>query len=183
MVNGIHDNAADPRPHAHPSCPARLADADVLVVQIPHLSDRRQLFLPRKLVLDPDQFRLQTAPFLLVHESLPRQRRVGGRNLARRILGDPQHALVAAIGRKCRVRPLPEELAVAFVPTAGVRDASGAKFVLIAFNGKALRRNVHILSQRSGGFLVDGLVGGENVITTAPEGLKDGQKIRIKGQS
>ena len=71
----------------------------------------------------------------------------------------------------------------AFVPTAGLRDKDGAKFVLIAFNGKALRRGVHVLSQRSGGYLVDGLVGGENVITAAPAGLQDGQKIRIKGQS
>jgi hypothetical protein len=71
----------------------------------------------------------------------------------------------------------------AFVPTAALRDKDGAKFVLIAFNGKALRRDVHVLSQRSGGYLVDGLLGGENVITAAPAGLQDGQKIRIKGQS
>ena len=51
------------------------------------------------------------------------------------------------------------------------------------FKGRALMREVRIASQRSGGFLVDGLVGGENVITTAPQNLKDGQKIKIKGQS
>jgi HlyD family secretion protein len=70
-----------------------------------------------------------------------------------------------------------------FVPTAALRDKDGTKFVLIAFNGKALRRNVHVEGQRSGGYLVDSLVGGENVITTAPANLQDGQKIRIKGQS
>jgi HlyD family secretion protein len=70
-----------------------------------------------------------------------------------------------------------------FVPTAALRDKDGAKFVLIAFNGKALRREVHVQGQRSGGYLVDSLVGGENVITTAPANLQDGQKIRIKGQS
>jgi HlyD family secretion protein len=70
-----------------------------------------------------------------------------------------------------------------FVPTAAVRDKDGSKFVLIAFNGKALRRDVHVQGQRSGGYLVDSLVGGENVITTAPANLQDGQKIRIKGQS
>jgi HlyD family secretion protein len=69
------------------------------------------------------------------------------------------------------------------VPTAALRDKDGAKFVLIAFNGKALRRDVHVLGQRSGGYLVDSLVGGENVITSAPADLRDGQKIRIKGQS
>jgi HlyD family secretion protein len=70
-----------------------------------------------------------------------------------------------------------------FVPTAALRDKDGKKFVLLAFNGKALRRDVHVQGQRSGGFLVDSLVGGENVITAAPADLQDGQKIRIKGNS
>lgn len=70
-----------------------------------------------------------------------------------------------------------------FVPTAAVRDKDGKKFVLLAFNGKALRRDVHVQGQRSGGYLVDSLVGGENVITAGPADLQDGQKIRIKGQS
>src|ERR1700686_3950874 len=48
-----------------------------------------------------------------------------------------------------------------FVPTAAVRDKDGTKFVLLAFNGKALRRVVHVQGQRSGGYLVDSLVGGE----------------------
>jgi HlyD family secretion protein len=71
----------------------------------------------------------------------------------------------------------------AYVPTAALRDADGKKYVLIAFNDKAMRRVVKILSQRSGGALVSGLNGGESVITTAPESLKDGDKIKIKGQS
>jgi len=70
-----------------------------------------------------------------------------------------------------------------FVPTAALRDKDGSRYVFIAFNGKALRRDVHVQGQRSGGYLVDSLVGGENVITTAPANLEDGQKIRIKGQS
>jgi HlyD family secretion protein len=69
------------------------------------------------------------------------------------------------------------------VPTAALRDKDGKKFVLLAFNGKALRRDVHIQGQRSGGYLVDSLVGGESVITAGPADLQDGQKIRIKGQS
>jgi RND family efflux transporter MFP subunit len=71
----------------------------------------------------------------------------------------------------------------AFVPSAAVRDVGGNKFVLIAFDGKAMKRDVKIISQRSGGFLVNGLNGGEDVITTAPQTLKDGDKIKIKGQS
>jgi HlyD family secretion protein len=71
----------------------------------------------------------------------------------------------------------------AFVPASGLRDVDGKKFVFIAFNGKAMKREVKMLSQRSGGALVSGLNGGESVITTAPENLKDGDKIKIKGQS
>jgi HlyD family secretion protein len=70
-----------------------------------------------------------------------------------------------------------------FVPTAAMHDRDGKKFVLLAFNGKALRRDVHVQGQRSGGYLVDSLVGGESVITAGPADLHDGQKIRIKGQS
>ena len=70
-----------------------------------------------------------------------------------------------------------------FIPTAALRDQDGSKFVFIEFKGKALRRNVRVQGQRSGGYLVDSLVGGENVITTAPANLEDGQKVRIKGQS
>jgi HlyD family secretion protein len=71
----------------------------------------------------------------------------------------------------------------AYVPTAAIRDADGKKYVLIAFNGNAMKRDVKVLSQRSGGALVSGLNGGETVITTAPESLKDGDKIKVKGQS
>lgn len=70
-----------------------------------------------------------------------------------------------------------------FVPSAGIHDKDGKKIVLVAFNGKAVQREVHILSERSDGALVDGLVGGEDVITTAPSTLKDGDKIKIKGQA
>ena len=70
-----------------------------------------------------------------------------------------------------------------FVPSAAIRDRDGKKIVLIAYNGKAVSREVHITSQRADGALVDGLVGGENVISKAPTTLKDGDKIKIKGQS
>jgi HlyD family secretion protein len=70
-----------------------------------------------------------------------------------------------------------------FVPSTAIRDRDGKKIVLIAFNSRAVAREVHLLSQRSDGALVDGLVGGENVITSAPATLKDGDKIKIKGQA
>ena len=70
-----------------------------------------------------------------------------------------------------------------FVPTAAVHDGDGKKLVFVAFNGKAMSREVKVVSQRSGGVLVQGLNGGEDVITSAPQDLKDGDKIKIKGQS
>jgi HlyD family secretion protein len=71
----------------------------------------------------------------------------------------------------------------AFVPTQALRDKDGKKFVFIVLNGRTIRRDVNVLGPRSGGYLVDTLVGGESVITAGPADLKDGQKIRIKGQS
>ena len=71
----------------------------------------------------------------------------------------------------------------AFVPASAIRDNEGKKYVFIAFEGKAMRREVKVLSQRSTGALVSGLNGGESVIASPPEGLKDGDKIKVKGQS
>jgi HlyD family secretion protein len=71
----------------------------------------------------------------------------------------------------------------AFVPGAAVKDRDGKKVVFIAFNDKAVMKPVNVISTRSGGFVVSGLIGGENVITAGPADLKDGQKIIIKGQS
>lgn len=69
------------------------------------------------------------------------------------------------------------------VPTAAIHDRDGKKFVFLAFDGKAVAREVKIQAQRSGGVMVQGLNGGEDVITSAPQDLKDGEKIKIKGQS
>jgi HlyD family secretion protein len=76
-----------------------------------------------------------------------------------------------------------QEPSGAVVPTSAVRDRDGKKVVFLALNGKAVMKNVRILEQRNSGYLVDGPINGENVITNAPENLKDGQSIRIKGQS
>jgi HlyD family secretion protein len=71
----------------------------------------------------------------------------------------------------------------AVVSSSAVHDRNGKKIVLVAYNGRAVAREVHVLGQRGDGVLVDGLVGGENVITNGPQNLKDGDKIKIKGQS
>ena len=70
-----------------------------------------------------------------------------------------------------------------FVPSNAVRDHDGKKVVFLAFNNKALMREVHVVAQRSGGVLVQGLNGGEDVITAGAQNLQDGDKIKIKGQS
>ena len=70
-----------------------------------------------------------------------------------------------------------------YVPSTAIRDRDGKKIVLIAYNGKSVAREIHVVGQRSDGALVDGLVGGESVITAAPPTLKDGDKIKIKGQA
>ena len=54
----------------------------------------------------------------------------------------------------------------AVVPTTAVRDRDGKKVVFIVLNGKAHEARVKILAQRSGGYLVDGPNGGENVISS-----------------
>ena len=69
----------------------------------------------------------------------------------------------------------------AFIPATALRDHDGKKIVFLSFDGKAHMREVHVLSQRSDGFLVDGLVGGESVITKTPQDLKDGDTIKVKG--
>ena len=71
----------------------------------------------------------------------------------------------------------------AVVPTGAVRDHDGKKVVFIVVNGKTVEKPVKILEQRSNGYLVDGPINGENVITSGPENLKDGESVRIKGQS
>jgi HlyD family secretion protein len=80
-------------------------------------------------------------------------------------------------------KPTSTQPAGAFVPATALRDHDGKKIVFLAFDGKARMREVHVLSQRTDGFLVDGLVGGENVISKGPAELKDGDSIKIKGQS
>jgi HlyD family secretion protein len=71
----------------------------------------------------------------------------------------------------------------AIVPANAVRDRDGKKVVFLVLNGKVVMKQVKILSQRSDGYLVDGPINGESVITSGPENLKDGQSVKVKGQS
>jgi HlyD family secretion protein len=66
------------------------------------------------------------------------------------------------------------------VPTNALRSDGDHKSVLIAFDGRAVARSVRVISQRSDGYLVDGLTGGETLIVNAPADLKDGSRIKEK---
>ena len=77
----------------------------------------------------------------------------------------------AASARDAAAKP------VVIVPAAALRD--GAVFVLL--DGKALRRAVKTGATSTQGVRVEqGLVGGEDLITNPPPGLKDGDKVRPK---
>lgn len=66
---------------------------------------------------------------------------------------------------------------VVMIPATALRD--GAVFVLL--DGKALRRAVKAGATSPQGVRVEqGLVGGEDLITAPPPGLKDGDKVRQK---
>jgi HlyD family secretion protein len=68
------------------------------------------------------------------------------------------------------------------IPASAVRDREGRRIVFIAFEGKALAREIRVTGQRSNGVVVAGLAGGEGVIVNPPSTLKAGDKIKSKGQ-
>lgn len=67
---------------------------------------------------------------------------------------------------------------VIVVPASAVRDNA----VFVVLGGKALRRPVKVGATSSQGVCIEeGLIGGEDLITNPPAGLKDGEKVRQKG--
>src|SRR4051812_3879920 len=68
----------------------------------------------------------------------------------------------------------------AVVPTSAIHDNGGKRVVMVAFNGRAVTREVKVISQRNDGYLVDGLTGGEDIIVNAPADLKDGDRVKTK---
>jgi len=73
-----------------------------------------------------------------------------------------------------------EVMSGSVVPSSALRDRSGRKIVFVAYNGRAVVREVKILGQRSDGYLVEGLTGGELLLSNAPPDLNDGDRVRIK---
>ena len=64
------------------------------------------------------------------------------------------------------------------VPASAVQN--GAVFVVL--NGRAMKRTVNVASTTSQGVqIADGLIGGEDLIVNPPAGLKDGERVQVKG--
>jgi HlyD family secretion protein len=67
---------------------------------------------------------------------------------------------------------------VVMVPATAVRE--GAVFVVL--DGRAVRRVVKTGAASTQGVRIEeGLIGGEDVVVSAPATLKDGDKVRMKG--
>ena len=94
-----------------------------------------------------------------------------------RYLRPEMNATVQFLSPRQHGAPAPRGVAV---PTAAIHRTQGRAFVLLAFRGRALRRNVRIAGQTADATLVTGLDGGEQVITRAPSGLRAGDPIRIQ---
>lgn len=70
-----------------------------------------------------------------------------------------------------------ESKPIVTVPASAVRDNG----VFLVVNGKAVRRAVKVAGTTSRGVQVaEGLIGGEDIISSPPANLKDGQKVRPK---
>jgi HlyD family secretion protein len=77
-------------------------------------------------------------------------------------------------------KPTQQAVTGVLVPTAAVRDSGGKKIVLIDYKDHAVAREVQVLTTRTTGYLVTGLTGGEDVIVSGPQDLKDGDRVRLK---
>jgi HlyD family secretion protein len=71
-------------------------------------------------------------------------------------------------------------LPVIYVPSSAVHSDA----VFVALDGKAVKRTVKVGGQTAQGLRIDsGLIGGEDLIVNPPDTLKDGDRIRQKGNS
>lgn len=64
------------------------------------------------------------------------------------------------------------------IPANALRSDDGRPYVLVALENHAVRREVRVIHRRSDGVVIDGLSGGEDVITGATAGLKNGSRIK-----
>lgn len=80
-------------------------------------------------------------------------------------------------------KPSQQAVTGVVVPTAAVKDEDGKKVVFIDYKDHAREREVHVISTRTTGYLVDGLTGGEDLIVNGPANLKDGDRVRLKQEA
>lgn len=76
--------------------------------------------------------------------------------------------------------PTTETRSGVLIPANALHSGSGGQYVLVARNDHATARAVRVVQRRSDSFVVDGLNGGEDVITNAQPAVKDGDRIRRK---
>ena len=79
-------------------------------------------------------------------------------------------------------KPAQQAPAGVLVPTAAVRDLNGKKVVMVDYKQHAKAREVQVIATRTNGDLVNGLTGGEDVIVNGPADLKDGDRVKLKGE-
>jgi len=89
----------------------------------------------------------------------------------------------ATVEFKSDAKPTQQAVTGVVVPTAALKDSGGKKVVFIDYKDHAVARQVEVISTRTTGVLVSGLTGGEDVIVSAPAGLKDGDRVKLKGSS
>jgi len=69
----------------------------------------------------------------------------------------------------------------ALVPVSAVRGSGGTKFVLEVKDGRTVRRAVSVGETRGGDIeIMAGVDPGEKVVTSGPEDLRDGQRVKVK---
>jgi RND family efflux transporter MFP subunit len=72
--------------------------------------------------------------------------------------------------------------AIVLVPTAAIAQADGRSIVWIVKDGRVSKRPVELLGPVGDKTRIGaGLAGGETVVVTVPEGLKDGAKVTVAG--
>ncbi len=71
---------------------------------------------------------------------------------------------------------------VVTAPSDAVTSRDGKPVVFEVVEGKAKRRTVTVGGEREGRVVIkEGLAGGERLVSRPPEGLKDGDAVRVKG--
>jgi HlyD family secretion protein len=78
-------------------------------------------------------------------------------------------------------QPAEEDVAVVLVPRTAVVSRGGSSIVFLVREGKVQERPVVLGTARKGQVIVkDGLAGGETLVARPPDGLADGDAVRIK---